>query len=181
VRIETPRLILREWQESDLDPLAALCSDPVVMRFFPVTYGHEKSDALAWAMNDKNAGGGLGVLAAELRETGRFVGFIGLNYPIFEHPVARLPEIGWRLTPDTWGQGLAPEGARACLDYGFGVRNLPEIVAYTVAQNLPSQRVMEKIGMTREPALDFDHPDIPEHHRFRPHLVWRIANPAPSA
>ena len=173
MRIETPRLILRDWREDDVEPFVALSSDPVVMRFYSAISPRQRNVEWIVAMSAKLAAGSLGFLAAELKENGRFVGFIGLNYPIFDHPIARIPEIGWRIVADLWGQGLAPEGAKACLDYGFETLNLPEVVAYTSAANLPSQRVMEKIGMTRDPARDYDHPNVLE-GPFQRHLVWAI-------
>ncbi len=172
MRIETPRLILRDWREDDVEPFVALSSDPLVMRFYQSVAPREKSVEWLRAMSAKLAAGSLGFLAAELKETGRFAGFIGLNYPILVHPIARLPEIGWRIAPDLWGQGLAPEGAKACLEYGFETLKLREIVAYTAKTNVPSQRVMEKIGMKRDPARDYDHPNVPEGNPFKRHLVW---------
>lgn len=172
VRLETERLILRDWREDDVEPFVALSSDPEVMRYYSAIPTPEKCVEWMWAMSAKLAAGSVGFLAAELKETGRFVGFIGLNYPIFDHPIAALPEIGWRIVPDLWGQGLATEGAKACLKYGFATLNLPEIIAYTATTNLPSQRVMEKIGMTRDPARDYDHPNVPEGNPFKRHLVW---------
>ncbi len=174
VRIETERLILRDWREDDVEPFVALSSDPVVMRFYSAIPPRERIVDWMWAMSAKLAAGSLGFLAAELKENGRFVGFVGLNYPIFDHPIAALPEIGWRIVPDLWGQGLAPEGAKACLNYGFESLKLAEIIAYTAAANLPSQRVMEKIGMMRDPARDYDHPNVPEGNPFKRHLVWTV-------
>lgn len=83
-------------------------------------------------------------------------------------------EIGWRLAADHWNQGYASEGARAVLDFGFTCLGLDEIVSFTVPLNLRSRRVMEKIGMTRSPAEDFDHPLAPEGHPLRRHVLYRI-------
>ncbi len=172
MRIKTERLILRDWREEDIEAFVAISSDPVVMRFYSAIPSREKTVKWVQAMSAKLAAGSLGFLAAELKDNGRFVGFIGLNYPIFDLPIARIPEIGWRIARDLWGQGLAPEGAKACIEYGFETLKLPEIVAYTAGANLPSQRVMEKIGMKRDPTRDYDHPNIAEGHPFRRHLVW---------
>ena len=84
------------------------------------------------------------------------------------------------LAPRFWGKGLAPEGARAWLDYGWSI-GLGEIVAFTAKKNLPSQRVMEKLGMQREPSDDYEQPAIPPGHELRPHMVFRIRNPASAA
>ena len=73
--------------------------------------------------------------------------------------------------------GFATEAARGWLDHGFGVLGLAEVVAYTSTINTPSERVMQRIGMTRDPARDFDHPKLPEGHPLRPHIVYSILNP----
>ena len=90
-------------------------------------------------------------------------------------------EIGWQLDKAVWGQGLAPEGARAWLAYGWGTLGLTEIVAFTAAINRPSRRVMEKIGMARDPAEDFDHPRLPDGHPLRRHVLYRIGAPRRAA
>jgi len=89
-------------------------------------------------------------------------------------PFRPCVEIGWRLASESWGQGLATEGARAVVDHAFGVLALREIVSFTTAANLRSRRVMEKLGMSRDPREDFDHPLIPEGHRLRPHVLYRL-------
>ena len=100
MRIETPRLILRDWREDDVEPFVALSSDPVVMRYYSAILSRERNVEWIRAISAKLAAGSHGLLAAELKENGRFVGFIGLNYPIFDHPIARIPEIGWRIVAD---------------------------------------------------------------------------------
>jgi ribosomal-protein-alanine N-acetyltransferase len=84
-------------------------------------------------------------------------------------------EVGWRLARAHWGKGYATEGARAALDYGFATRGLAEIVSFTAETNLRSRRVMERIGMRRNPAEDFDHPNLPAGHALRRHVLFRIA------
>jgi len=121
---------------------------------------------------------GYGLWAAELRETSAFVGFIGLNVPAFDAPFTPHTnpwvEIGWRLAFDYWGRGLAPEGARAVLHHAFKTLNFEEIVAFTVPANQRSRRVMEKLGMTHNPADDFDHPRLDEGHPLRRQVLYRI-------
>ena len=85
-------------------------------------------------------------------------------------------EIAWRLARAYWGRGYATEAARAALDYGFGKLGLEQIVAVTVPANLRSLRVMERLDMTRSPADDFDHPNLPE-GPLRRHVLYRIRNP----
>jgi len=181
VRLETERLILRSWESRDHAPLAAVLGDPEVRRFYPSTATPEQTLAQLASSIDKQAATGFHFGAAELKATGQFVGLIGLGY-IPEQTRAAIRgqpavEIGWQFDKAFWGQGLAPEGARGWLDYGFGTLGLPEIVAFTYAGNLPSQRVMAKIGMTRDPDADFEHPGLAPGHPLRPHVVYRIANP----
>ena len=160
-RIETPRLILRGWRDSDRDPFARMNADPRVMEFFPACLTREQSDA----MIDRETG----LLALELRETGEFIGFIGLAAPTFDAHFTPCVEIGWRIAAEHWGKGLATEGAREVLR-----RTTGEIVSFTTERNFRSRRVMEKLGMTHDPADDFDHPRIPEGHPLRRHVLYRI-------
>ena len=117
---------------------------------------------------------GFGLWATEVTETGRFIGFVGLAVPTWSASFTPCVEIGWRLARDAWGNGYAPEAARACLEYGFEQLNLEEILSFTVPGNAKSRRVMEKIGMTHSPADDFDHPLIAPGHQLRRHVVYRL-------
>ena len=112
--------------------------------------------------------------AVEIPGVTPFAGFLGLGRPRFEAAFTPCVEVGWRLAAEHWGRGYATEGARAALAYGFGTLGLDEIVSFTVPGNRRSIRVMEKLGMTRDPADDFDHPVLPEGHRFRRHVLFRI-------
>ena len=182
MRIETERLVLRSWGGRDRAPLAAILADPEVRRFYPTILTPEQTSAqIDFSMAQATAVG-FHFGAAELKSTGQFVGLIGLGYIPDETRAAirgqPAVEIGWQFGRDFWGQGLAPEGARAWLGHGFRVLGLPGIVACTYAGNLPSQRVMAKIGMVRDPAADFQHPRLAPGHPLRPHVVYRISNPA---
>jgi RimJ/RimL family protein N-acetyltransferase len=176
--IETPRLLLRHWRAEDREPFYRINSDPNVMRHFQSTLSRAASDALAERIEAGFEQYGFGLFAAELRGDGRFAGYIGLAVPGFEAHFTPCVEIGWRLAPDLWNRGLATEGARAVLAYAFHQAGLEEVVSFTVPANLPSRRVMEKIGMTRDPADDFDHPRIPEGHPLRRHVLYRIRKPS---
>lgn len=182
MRIETERLILRSWESSDHALLAPVLADPEVRRFYPSTATPEQTKAQLDFSIEKQAAVGFHFGAAELRSTGQFVGLIGLGYIPDETRAAirgqPAVEIGWQFDKAFWGQGLAPEGARAWLDYGFATLGLPEIVAFTYEGNLPSQRVMTKIGMARDLDSDFQHPKLAPGHPLRSHVVYRIANPA---
>jgi len=170
--IETPRLILRDWREADLEPWAALNADPEVMRHFPATLTRIESDASAASYRDHIDRHGFGRWAVERREDGVFLGSTGLMSLHDTNPLAPGFEAGWRLARHAWGQGYATEAARAALDFGFTATGLKQIVAFTSADNLPSQAVMERLAMTRRPDLDFDHPALPEGHVLRRALVW---------
>ena len=171
--LETERLLLREWRVEDREPFAAMNADPRVMEFFPSTLTPEQTDDMLRRMAAHFARHGFGWWAAELKETGAFLGFIGLGVPSFEAHFTPCVEIGWRLAAEYWGRGLATEGARAAMRYGFEELALREIVSFTSVANVRSRRVMEKLGMTRNPADDFDHPLIPEGHPLRRHVVYR--------
>ena len=172
--LTTDRLLLRNWRDSDREPFAALNADPAVMEHFPALQSREMSDALI----DRNIPlideRGWGLWALEVRDTSEFIGFTGLSVPSFEAHFMPAVEIGWRLAKGAWGNGYATEAARAALAHGFGPAGLEAIVSFTAIPNLPSQRVMQRIGMVHDEPGDFDHPRIPEGHRLRRHVLYRI-------
>ncbi|TDD44430.1 N-acetyltransferase [Kribbella antibiotica] len=173
--LTTDRLVLRQWRDSDREPFAALNADPAVMEHFPNVVSRQDSDALIDRASAAIAEHGWGLWAVEVRETGEFIGFTGLSIPTFEAVFLPGVEIGWRLAKGAWGNGYAPEAARAALAYGFGPAGLQEILSFTATTNLPSQRVMQKIGMIRDEAGDFDHPRLPAGHRLQRHVLYRIS------
>lgn len=176
--IETERLLLRPWEERDRAPFATLTADPVVMEFLAKPLTRAESDAYIDRAKAHFAANGFGLLATELKETGAFVGLVGITQVPFESHFTPAVEIGWRILKEYWGRGLAPEAAKASLQFGFNTLGLEEIVAFTIPVNVRSQRVMEKIGMERDPEGDFDHPKLPEGHPKRRHLLYRIARPS---
>jgi ribosomal-protein-alanine N-acetyltransferase len=173
-KIGTERLILREWRASDREPFARMNCDPVVMEHFPALLPREESDALVDRAEAHLEQHGFGPWAAELRETQEFIGYISLYIPQFEAPFTPCVEIGWRLAREHWGKGLATEGAHALVRHGFESQGLLELVSFTVPANLRSLRVMQKLGMTRDPREDFDHPSIPVGHRLQRHVLYRL-------
>ncbi|GAA1667627.1 GNAT family N-acetyltransferase [Kribbella yunnanensis] len=173
--LTTDRLLLRQWRDSDREPFAALNADPAVMEHFPRLVTREESDALIDRASASITDQGWGLWAVEVRETGEFIGFTGMAVPRFEAAFLPGVEIGWRLAKSAWGNGYAPEAARAVLDFGFGPAGMSEILSFTAATNLPSQRVMQKIGMIHDEAGDFDHPRIPAGHRLQRHVLYRIS------
>jgi RimJ/RimL family protein N-acetyltransferase len=173
--LRTARLLLRRWLPADREPFASMCSDPRVMEHFPAMLSREESDALATRIEKHFEQHGFGLWAVEIPNVTSFAGFIGLNYPRFEAHFTPCVEIGWRLAAGYWGCGYASEGARAALGFGFEVLGLQEVVSMTVPANLRSRRVMERIGMSRNPDDDFDNPLLPEVHALRRHVLYRIA------
>jgi RimJ/RimL family protein N-acetyltransferase len=172
--LSTPRLLLRRWRADDREALYGINSDPRVMLFFPACLTPAESNAVIDRMEEHFVQHGFGLWAAELRETGELAGFIGLAVPSFTAHFTPCVEIGWRLAERFWGQGLATEGAREAMRYGFEQKRLAEIVSFTVPQNLRSTRVMEKLGMKRDRSGDFDHPLIAEGHPLRRHVLYRM-------
>jgi RimJ/RimL family protein N-acetyltransferase len=170
----TERLILRHWRPSDREPFSRLNADARVMEFMPALLSRDESDRMADRIEEHFRQHGLGLCAAELREDHSFIGFVGLSVTAFQAAFTPCVEIGWRLAAERWGQGLATEGARAILRYGFKIAGLKEMVSFTVPGNVRSRRVMEHLGMTRNPADDFDHPRLPEGHPLRRHVLYRL-------
>jgi len=178
--IKTDRLVLRQWRQEDLEPFAKLNADPRVMEYFPSTLSREDSDQLAKRMQTKIEENGCGFWAVSVLGIAEFIGFIGLNTldpSTLAVPFAPAVEIGWRLAFDYWGKGYATEGARAALHYGFTTLHFKEIVSFTAVQNMRSRHVMEGIGMHHDPKEDFDHPKLPEGHRLRKHVLYRLKSP----
>jgi ribosomal-protein-alanine N-acetyltransferase len=170
----TPRLLLRPWRDADVDAFAAMFDDPAVMEFLPPAKDRAAIEAIVGRVRAHFDQHGFGWWAAELRETGAFIGFTGLSRIPFEAHFTPAVEVGWRLASAYWGQGYASEGARAALQAGFTQLGLSEIVSITVPANRRSWRVMERIGMTRDPADDFDHPRLAEGDPLRRHVLYRI-------
>jgi RimJ/RimL family protein N-acetyltransferase len=150
-------------------------ADPEVMRHFPATLTAEQSDQLANWVFEHTRRNGFGPWAVEIPGVAPFVGFTGLSIPSFSAAFTPCIEVGWRLAREHWGRGYATEAAKAALDFGFNRQGLDEIVSFTVVANAASRRVMEKLGMQRDPGEDFDHPSLPEGHALRRHVLYRLA------
>lgn len=144
------------------------------MEFMPGLLTQAESDAMIERIEGHFEQHGFGLLAAELRQSGEFAGFIGLSTPAFDAPFMPAVEIGWRLGAEYWGRGLATEGAREVLRYGFEELGLSGVVSFTTMTNIRSRRVMEKLGMTHDPVDDFEYPRLPEGHPLRRHVLYRI-------
>jgi RimJ/RimL family protein N-acetyltransferase len=180
--IRTPRLLLRPWRDEDVPAFAAMNADPRVMEFFPKVLDRSESELAAARIRDHFARHGFGLWAVEVPGVADFIGFVGLSIPTYETHFTPCVEVGWRLEIEHWGHGYATEAARAALDFGFRHLALDEIVSFTAEANLRSRRVMERIGMTRTPTDDFDHPVIAEGHPLRRHILYRVRrSPEPRA
>jgi RimJ/RimL family protein N-acetyltransferase len=158
----TPRLHLRPWRTSDRAPFAAMNADPEVMEHFPSTLSSEESDAMLERVESHIALHGFGPWAIEIPNVTEFAGFVGLAVPSFEAPFVPTVEVAWRLARVHWGKGYATEGARAATDFGFSQLDLPEVVAFTVPQNLRSIAVMKRLEM--QYAGQFHHPQAATAH-----------------
>ena len=172
--IRTERLVLRRWLPRDRGPFAAMNADPEVMAHFPAMLSREESDALVERIEAAFDQHGFGLWALEVRSTGTFIGFTGLSVPGFEAAFTPAVEIGWRLQRSAWGQGYAAEAARATLEVAFDQIGLPEVVSFTSTVNDRSRALMHRLGMTHDPADDFDHPRVPPGSLLRRHVLYRL-------
>ncbi len=172
--LHTDRLVLRRWRDSDRAPFAALNGDPEVMRYFRAPLDRAASDAFIDRIEAGFEELGYGLWATEVRGSGAFIGFVGLARQTYDAPFTPAVEVGWRLARPAWGQGYATEAARAALTFGFTDVGLDEIVSVTSQMNERSRAVMTRLGMTRDPADDFDYPLHPDGHPLRPSVVYRL-------
>jgi len=172
--LQSNRLLLRPWRDADRAPYAELALDPVAMQFLASPARPETPDGWIDRQIARMAQGEPAYLAVERRDTHEFVGAVGLTHTAYEAHFTPAIQVGWRLLRRHWGQGYATEAAGAALDYGFTALAAEEIVAVTVPANLLSQQVMQRLGMTRSAADDFDHPRLPEGDPLRRHVLYRI-------
>ncbi len=176
--IRTARLVLRTWRDDDAAAFHAMNQDPRVFEFLPGPMSMAQVEAFIGFQQEMFAATRACYFAIEVVDTGALAGFVGLKRHTLESPVllpfAPCTDIGWRLAPDYWGKGYAVEGARACLDYGFGELGLNEIVSFTVPDNLRSRAVMEKLGMREDAGGAFAHPALAARHRLSQHVLYRL-------
>ncbi len=172
----TERLVLREWRDSDLPVFAALNADPETMRYFSSTLTRDQTHALAERIRGWMAASGWGLWAVEVTGGEPFIGFVGLNAVPEQMPFAPALEVGWRLARSSWGNGYATEAARTAVAFAFDTVGVDELVSMTAVGNQRSRAVMERLGMTRNPADDFDHPLVTA-DRVRAHVLYRLPRP----
>lgn len=172
--INTPRLILRQWQDTDLEAFCEMNADQEVMQYFPEPLSHQQSLAMAEKIRqliDKN---GWGFWAVERKNDRAFLGFVGLNQVKAALPCVPCVEVGWRLAKAYWGDGYATEAAQASINFGFNVLQLTRIVAFTATVNTPSIAVMQRLGM-HNTQCNFGHPDVPVTHPLHEHVLYDIS------
>ena len=172
--ISTPRLGLRRWIDSDIDPFTAMNKDAEVMRYYPNTLMDKETLAMVNRINahfDKNK---FGLLAVENKSTKQFIGYTGFAVPSFKSFFTPCIEIGWRFQQAAWRQGFATEAAKACLQYGFGIFGFDKVVSFTSTINLRSENVMKRIGMIK--TGEFDHPNIDPRTILCKHVLYEITN-----
>jgi RimJ/RimL family protein N-acetyltransferase len=172
--LSTDRIRLRRWREEDREAFAAMNSDSRVMEFFRSTLNRAASDAMVDAIQRHFSEYNFGLWAIEVPDVAAFIGFAGLAWARFSAPFTPCVEVGWRLAFEHWGQGYATEAARLALGHGFGTLALPEVVSFTSATNRRSRAVMERLRMRRDSAEDFDYPSLPDGHRLRRHVLYRL-------
>jgi RimJ/RimL family protein N-acetyltransferase len=179
IELRTPRLLLRGWRDEDADRYAVLNADRAVMEHFPSVLSREESDASMERIRAGFAERGWGFWVVEIPGETEFAGVLGLSAPRFAAHFTPCVEIGWRLDPRFWGKGYATEGARESMRFGFETLQLDEIVSMTVPGNVRSRAVMERLGMSRDPKEDFDHPLLLSGHPLQRHVLYRIQRGAP--
>ncbi len=176
--IKTPRLLLRAWEPRDNAPFAALNADPEVTRYFPAPLSRTRSDLLIERLIAREGRDGFCFHVAERRSDGRFLGMVGVSLvDLPDTPVHGTVEGGWRFAREAWGQGYATEGARATISWAFDALEIDEVVAFTAEANLPSQAVMRRLDMRRDPARDFVHPLMPADCPLRHHVTFALSRP----
>lgn len=179
--MHTQRLVLRALEERDRQALFEMNSDPEVMAWLGGPMTREASDALAAKLSGLFREQGWGVWAAELASTGVLIGFVGLHRPDYQTPFTPCLEVAWRLCRQYWGHGYATEAATAALEYAFVNLEEPEVVSFTAVANYRSRKVMERLGMSRDVAGDFDHPNVAVGDPLRRHVLYRLSRDRPSS
>jgi ribosomal-protein-alanine N-acetyltransferase len=172
--LQTERLLLRRWRESDREAFAGLNADPLVMEHFPALLSAAESDFVLEQIEAGFRANGFGIWCVE-RSDGTFLGLTGLSVVPFNDHFTPAVEVGWRLLPSAWGHGYATEAAQASLSFGFEQVGLGEIVSFASVGNARSIAVMARLGMHRDPDGDFTHPLMDSTHRLAPHVLYRLS------
>lgn len=167
---EPERLIFRDWKKEDEHKFVEMNNDSDVMKFFPKKLNESESLELLTKIKSNFEKNGFGLYAVESKEKNEFVGFLGFNIAEFESDFTPCIEIGWRFRKEFWGEGLATEGASKCLKYGLEELDFKQIYSFTADINIPSKRVMEKIGLNFYKT--FNYPNVKEGHILEKHVLF---------
>jgi 3-dehydroquinate dehydratase / shikimate dehydrogenase len=176
IHLETERLIMRGWIETDIRPFAAMNQDERIMEYFPFHLNEEESLQMIGVFCDRMQDKGHLYLPLIEKDTGGFVGIVNLAPVSFVSHFTPATEIGWRLAFDSWGRGYATEAAKKLIEYGFNELHLDQIVSFTTVSNERSSAVMQRLGMTYDGK--FDHPSLPEEDPLRRHALYSIKREA---
>jgi RimJ/RimL family protein N-acetyltransferase len=176
--IETDRLILRQWRAEDRAPYLNICQSEAVMACLGGPSTEAEVDAALGRVRASQDRNGFCFWAVERRADRAFLGFCGLKVADTPGtPIEDEIEIGWRLGQPYWGQGYAREAAFASLRWAWANLTAPRVIAITVPANRRSWGLMERIGMSRRPELDFGHPAFPENHPLHQHITYAVERP----
>ena len=179
--MRSDRVLLRNWRDSDLEPWVEMNADPEVMEYFPAVLERVEAEAMAERIRSHLDEHGWGLWALEVPGEVEFAGFVGLAEATFEAHFTPAVEVGWRLARPAWGHGHASEAAKLAVGYAWDQLGCDEVVSFTAQGNLRSRAVMERIGLTRDPADDFDHPRLEGDSPLRRHVLYRLSRPAQGA
>ncbi len=172
--LKTERFVLRKWEPSDLDDLAAMNADPQVMEFYPSVLSRAESGKMLARYIDAQEQKGFCFSVIAEKGTGRFFGYCGLKVPGYQDQLSFGPcvEIGWRLLYNGWGKGIATEAAQMWLRFGFETLRLEEVVSFTAVQNTRSEKVMQRLGMVC--VEEFEHPILEDGHRLKRQVLYKM-------
>jgi len=175
IELETERLKLRQWNDSDLPIFAQINADANVMEYYPSTLSEAESNGMATKIKELISERSWGFWAVETKKCKEFIGFVGLHKPTYDLPVKSCVEIGWRLSSEHWGKGFATEAGSECLRFAFEELMLSEVYSFTSVTNKRSWSVMERLGM-KDMRENFEHPIIPEGNPLREHVLYKITS-----
>lgn len=172
--LETKRLIIRVFEESDLDALSTINRDPLVMEYFPALEKREETRNAILRVREHHRKYGYSLYAVELKQTHELIGFVGIKNVTFKADFTPAVEIGWRISSRHWNQGYATEAANAVVQHTFNTLGIKELVSFAVEKNMASRRIMEKIGMSHNPNDDFNHPELEKDSPLCRHVLFRL-------
>ena len=171
---QSERLGFRNWIDSDTPKMIDISSDPDVMEFFPAVATKIQTVEFIDRMKLMYIEKGYCYFAVDQLKDESFIGFIGLCYQTYESQFTPSVDIGWRLNKKYWNYGLATEGAKKCLNYGFNVIELKNSISTSRIINTKSIRVMEKIGMQK--LTEFKHPRLKSNEKLENCVCYEITH-----